>query len=166
MTAKIKSRYRPTEAKYKGGAHEMYVTYDLEQKTRGGGTATYPKVKRVYIAGDVKDFSSGTVAKRTGKTVHGVRIEYEQSRSRHRRQGYTAGRGETTYEVGPASVGSASQRFAQVVEVPKKAHNVHFYTSNKGLPEKYRSALQDIREEKPSGAFRASTEAGPDRVFR
>ena len=32
MTAAIKPSYRRTEAKYKGGAHEMYVTYDLEQK--------------------------------------------------------------------------------------------------------------------------------------
>ena len=33
----------------------MYVTYDLEQQTRGGGSAIYPKVKRVYIAGDVSN---------------------------------------------------------------------------------------------------------------
>jgi hypothetical protein len=39
-------RYRATESKYKGGAHEMYVTYDLEQRTRSG-SAIYPKVKRV-----------------------------------------------------------------------------------------------------------------------
>jgi len=108
-TATSKSGYRPTESKYKGGAHEMFVTYDLEQKTRGGGTATYPKVKRVYIAGDVKEWNSGTVTKRTGKTVHGVRVEHEQSRARHRRRGYTAERGETAYEVSPTSVESASQ---------------------------------------------------------
>jgi hypothetical protein len=42
--------YRPTESKYKGGAHEMYVTYDLEQKTRGEQSAVYPRVKRVYIS--------------------------------------------------------------------------------------------------------------------
>jgi hypothetical protein len=45
--------YRPTESKYKGGADEMYVTYDLEQKARSDGRAIYPKVKRVYIAGQV-----------------------------------------------------------------------------------------------------------------
>jgi hypothetical protein len=39
--------YRRTESKYKGVAHEMYVTYDLEQTTRGGHSAMYPKVKRV-----------------------------------------------------------------------------------------------------------------------
>ncbi len=54
MTEERKSHgYRPTESKYKGDAKEMYVTYDIEQKTRGDSTAMYPKVKRVYIAGDV-----------------------------------------------------------------------------------------------------------------
>ncbi|HVZ39409.1 MAG TPA: hypothetical protein VHI13_09040 [Candidatus Kapabacteria bacterium] len=48
-------RYRSTESKYKGGATEMYVTYDLDQKNRGGSSSTRPKVKRVYIAGDVKE---------------------------------------------------------------------------------------------------------------
>jgi hypothetical protein len=43
MATKSAAHYRPTEAKYKGGADEMYVTYDLEQHTRGGGTALYPK---------------------------------------------------------------------------------------------------------------------------
>ncbi len=38
-------RYRPTESQYKGGAAEMYIAYDLEQKTRGDRHALYPKVK-------------------------------------------------------------------------------------------------------------------------
>src|SRR5260221_13677443 len=101
-----KHKYRPTESKYKGGAHEMYVTYDLDQKTRGGGSATYPKIKRVYIAGDVKDWKTGTVRKRSGRAVHGVRIEYEQSRKRYHREGYAAERGGTAYQVAPASVGA------------------------------------------------------------
>ena len=67
------TNYRPTESKYKGGAHEMYVTYDLEQKTRGGQRAVYhPKAKRVYIAGHLKDWKSGVARKRTGRQVHGV----------------------------------------------------------------------------------------------
>ena len=65
-------RYRPTESKYKGGASEMYVTYDLEQKTRGGGSAWLPKVKRVYIAGDVTGWEVGEFRKRSGREVHGV----------------------------------------------------------------------------------------------
>jgi hypothetical protein len=44
----------------------------LEERTRSGGTATYPKVKRVYIAGVVKDWMVGTVRKRWGLEVHGV----------------------------------------------------------------------------------------------
>ena len=137
--------YTPTEAKYKGRAHEMYVTYDLPQRTRGETQALYPKVKRVYIAGDVKDWKSGTVQKKSGRQVHGVRIEYEQSRTRYHRKGYTAERGATAYEVAPASVGSTSQRFVQVVEVPKSARHVHFYTRSGGLPERYRHALQRVR---------------------
>jgi hypothetical protein len=74
-------RYRPTEAKYKGGAEEMYVTYDLPQKTRGETMALYPKVKRVYIAGNVKEWQVGTFAKRSGRKVHGMKIAYEQSRA-------------------------------------------------------------------------------------
>src|SRR5258707_3540877 len=91
--------YRPTESKYKGGAHQMYVTYDLEQRTRGQQTAVYPKVKRVYIAGDVKGWNTGAVRKRTGREVHGVRIEYEQARQRHRRKPHEARRGRTDYTV-------------------------------------------------------------------
>jgi hypothetical protein len=145
VTTTGKDHYRPTESKYKGGAHEMFVTYDLKQKTRGGGRAAYPKVKRVYIAGEVKDWKAGQVKKRTGRAVHGVRIEYEQGRRRYRRKGFTAERGATEYDVKPASVGATSQRFVQVVEVPADARNVHFYKDRGRLPEKYRHALQHVR---------------------
>ena len=74
MTHAGTQSYKTTESKYKGGAEEMYVTYDLWQETRGDGRALYPKVKRVYIAGQVKDWHVGTFAKRTGKHVHGVKI--------------------------------------------------------------------------------------------
>ena len=137
--------YRPTESKYKGGAHEMYVTYDLEQKTRGAGTAVYPKVKRVYIAGDVKGWKAGDFRKRTGREVYGIRVEYEQSRQGYRRQGFAARRGNTGYAVAPASVGPTAQRFVQVVELPQRAQNPHFYPGHAALPAKYRDALQRIR---------------------
>lgn len=138
-------QYRPTEAKYKGGAEEMYVTYDLEQETRGDSSALYPKVKRVYIAGDVKDWEVGKVEKRSGRKVHGVAIEYEQTREGYHRQGYTATRGDTTYEVEPTDVEGTSQTFRRVVEIPEDAQNVHFYATDEKLPEKYQSALQDVR---------------------
>jgi hypothetical protein len=138
--------YRPTESKFKGGAEEMYVTYDLEQKTRGGGQALYPKVRRVYIAGDVIGWRAGDdLRKRTGRRVNGVRIEYEQSRRGYRRAGYNAERDDTKYEVGPTRAKPTTQRFTQIVEVPQKAKDVHFYPSAARLPAKYKQALQDVR---------------------
>jgi len=124
--------YRPTEAKYKGGADEMYVTYELSQHSRAGQSSVRPKVKRVYIAGDVKDWRTGAFAKRTGRRVHGVRIEYEQQRAAYRRK---AG----------ARVAPATQLFAQVVEVPERAKEIHFYRAHGDLPPRYRHALQRIR---------------------
>src|SRR5947207_63875 len=122
-----RSAYQPTEAKYKGGAQEMYITYDLEQATRGGGHATYPKVKRVYIAGDVKNWHLGDFKRRSGREVHGVKVDYEQSRGGYHRGGYSARRGPTTYQVAPTDVGPTTQRFSQVVEVPDEARNVQFH---------------------------------------
>jgi hypothetical protein len=137
------SHYTPTEAKYKNGARDYYVTYDLEQRTRGGGTSVFPKVKRIYIAGDVKDWAVGEFRKRSGREAHGVRIEYEQERSPYHREGYQTKRGRTRYDVEPAAVSSASQRFTQVVEVPERATNVKFHAQK--LPAKYQSARQDVR---------------------
>lgn len=121
----------------------MYVTYDLPQETRGGGMAMYPKVKRVYIAGDVSDWQMGDFTKKSGRTAHGVRIEYEQTRAGYRRQGFQALRGHTKFEVEPASVKSTTQRFTQVVEVPERARNVQFHVDK--LPSEYRGALQAVR---------------------
>jgi hypothetical protein len=137
MAKKQTRKYKPTESKYKGGAKEMYVTYDLEQKTRGNGSAMYPKVKRVYIAGDVTDWKSGRVRKSSGRTVSGVAIQYEQTRTGYRRKGYTAERDGTTYKVKPTTVEGSSQEFRKVVEVPGDAKNVNFYTKAGKLPKKY-----------------------------
>lgn len=140
-----KEVYRPTESKYKGGAHEMYVTYDLEQRTRGEHHAIYPKIKRVYVSGKIKDWKTGIVRNKLGREVHGVRIEYEQTRKRYRRKGYAARRGETKYFAGEATVAATTQRFAQVVEIPTVARNVHFYPDHAELPARYQEALQRIR---------------------
>lgn len=145
MATKTNHRYHPTESKYKGGAHEMYVTYDVKQKTRSGDSKLYPKVKRVYIAGDVKDWKTGNIKKRSGRIVHGVAIEYEQSRKGFQRKGFTAQRGQTSYPVRPSSTGPTSQTFRQVLEVPQDAQNIHFYRNAQKLPTKYRSALQNVR---------------------
>jgi hypothetical protein len=135
--------YRPTESKYKGGAEEMYVTYDLEQPTRGDGVALYPKVKRVYIAGDIKDWQVGTFTKKSGRTVHGVKVDYAQRRQAYQRQAYRATRAATTYAVSPAKVGATTATFSQIVEIPPDARNIQF--QGKKLPTKYRAALQHVR---------------------
>jgi hypothetical protein len=135
--------YRSTESKYEGGAEEMYVTYDVEQRTRGGGTALYPKVKRVYVPGDIKHWEVGDFKKRSGRHTHGVRIDYVQERSGYRRRGFDATRGQTHYGVEPASVKSTGQRFSHVVDVPERARNIQFHTGKP--PERYQSALQPVR---------------------
>ena len=140
-----KKRYRPTESQYKGGAEEMFVTYDRQQKTRGCGSALYPKVKRVYIAGKVKGWKVGAFKTRTGREVYGVLIEYEQSRKGYRRGAYMAKRGETAYEVSPATVKSSIQKFKKIVPVPKQARNVQFHTDARQLADKYQTALQNVR---------------------
>jgi hypothetical protein len=145
MTTAQKSTYRSTESKYKGGANEMYVTYDLNQRTRGGGSAQVPKVKRVYIAGVVQGWKVGDFRKRTGREVHGVRIEYEQTRRRFQRKAYHARREQTEYDVAPAGVPKAKQRFAQIVELPARARNVEFRADRQELPERFRHALQNVR---------------------
>ncbi len=140
-----KKRYRPTESQYKGGAEEMYITYDGQQKTRGGGSSLYPRVKRIYIAGQVKDWKVGAFKNRSGREVYGVLIEYEQSRKGYRREAYTAKRGETTYKVPATSVKSSSQKFRKMVSIPRQARNVKFHTDASQLPDKYQHALQNVR---------------------
>jgi hypothetical protein len=137
-------RYRPTESKYKGGAHEMYVTYDLEQKTRRG-RAIFPKVKRVYIAGEVNDWKVGQVKKRSGREVYGVQIAYNQRRKGYRRKEYAAERGGIVYQVAPTSVEGTTQQYRRIEEVPTGARNVRFYSDASKMPEKYRHAMQHVR---------------------
>src|SRR5207244_1871621 len=105
--------------------------------------ALYPKVKRVYVAGAVTDCRFGTFTKRTGKKVHGLKIDYEQSRSGYKRQEYTARRGQTSYRVRPTKVAAGTARFSKIVEVPARARNVQFHQGN--LPARYQNALQDVR---------------------
>ncbi len=141
----INTRYRPTKSQYKGGAEEMYITYDLEQRIRSGGHAAYPKVKRVYISGIVKDWRVGMFKKKSGRSVYGVQVEYERDRGSYHRKGFTAQRGKTTYQVSPTPVKAASLRITKIIEIPDRAKNVSFYTEAEKLPEHYLDALQDVR---------------------
>jgi hypothetical protein len=77
--------------------------------------------------------------------VHGLRIEYQQTRKGYRRRGYAARRHEMKYLVAPRTVAATAQRFVQVVEVSTAARNVHFYSDQSELPPKYEQALQEVR---------------------
>jgi hypothetical protein len=145
MKISTRRHYRPTESKYKGGANDMFVTYDLPQMTRSGRSAMVPKVKRVYIAGDVNDVSTGSMLKRSGRRVRGVRIGYCQTREGYSRREFVAHREGRAHPVSAALVKPAKQKFTEVVEVPEKARNVHFYRSRELLPERYAHALQRVR---------------------
>jgi hypothetical protein len=146
MRTQKRRAYKPTEAKFKGGAIERYVAYDLEQRTRSGRRAIYPKVKRVYIAGDVTGWKSAArLRKRSGRVVKGIRIEYRQSRRAYARKAYTAKRGRTRYQVKPSRAPRTEETFTQIVELPEKARNAHFYPASSRLPPKYKHALQRVR---------------------
>jgi hypothetical protein len=143
MTAAPARAYKPTESKYKGGAQELYVAYDETQATASGRPAAYPKVKRVYISGQVKSWKVGTFANRAGRQVHGVKIEFEQSRAGYTRKPFAAQRGSTKYKVAAAKVGGGHSQYSKIVEVPQGARNIHFYTGK--LPARYQSARQRVR---------------------
>jgi hypothetical protein len=54
-TAAVEKGYRPTESKYKGGAHEMYVTYDWSRPSswwRFGTGAEAPLKAAALVKGD------------------------------------------------------------------------------------------------------------------
>jgi len=143
MTAPQAHRYKSTESKYKGGAQELYVTYDESQTTTGGRQAAYPKVKRVYVAGKVKDWKVGNFTNRAGRRVHGVKIDYEQSRAGYSRKPYSGRRAGTSYKVPAATVGGGKSHFSKIVELPKDARNVAFRKGS--LPSKYQTARQRVR---------------------
>src|SRR5271157_5382112 len=95
-----------------------------------------------FVPNTIDQWGSGGVAAPPGQFRAGFS---EQSRKRYRRKGYKAERGQTAYEVAPASIAATSQRFVQIVEVPLKARNVFFYSDAGQLPAKYRHALQRVR---------------------
>jgi hypothetical protein len=96
-------------------------------------------------AASLREVGEEEFRKQSGCEVHGVRIEYEQSRRPYRRGAYTATRGQTEAEVPETNVAATIQRFAQVVELPREARNIQFHAAAKDLPEPYRHARQRVR---------------------
>jgi hypothetical protein len=118
-----RDKYTPTEARFKGGAKEMYVTYDL-----GRSFGEAPRVKRVDVPGSLINARVGEFKNRMGRRVHGVRIQYRQDR-----EPYTRSSG--------ARVGRTTLTLSKIVEVPTNARNITFRES---LPERYEHVLQNV----------------------
>jgi hypothetical protein len=81
--------------------------------------------------------------KKSGRTVHSVKIDYTQRREGYQRRAYIATRQGSRYTVSPAKVGTGVSAFSQIVEVPSDAQNIRFHGVK--LPAKYRAALQNVR---------------------
>ena len=113
--------YRPTEYPRVGAGRYYYILYENLERTRAGNKVWKPRVKRVYISGKLLRWQKGRVRKRTGETVNGIKLIYENTR-----KGFKAQRGSTRY-----SVSRAEMEVAKVVELPKGARNIRLTTSKR-----------------------------------
>jgi hypothetical protein len=109
---------------------EMYVTYDLAQRTRGGGTAIFPKVKRVYIPGDLVEWGVGHFRKRSGRPVYGVRITYEIGDEAAPAPARSI-KSDTPSRNRTSSKKPTARRFTQVVDLPSAARNVQLHEAQR-----------------------------------
>ena len=113
--------YKPSEYPRVGPGKYYYIMYENLERTRAGNKVWKPRVKRVYISGKLLRWQKGRVRKRTGETVNGIKLVYENTR-----KGFSARRGNTRY-----SVSSAEMEVAKVVELPKGARNIRLTTSKR-----------------------------------
>ncbi len=120
---------------------EMYITYDLAQRTRGGGTAIYPKVKRVYIPGDIVEWAVGRFRKRSGRVVYGVKITYQVRDESAQRAGPN---GRTLVDArSSARPGPAARRYTQVIDLPDAARSVQLLEARR--PGRSPGSIRSIR---------------------
>jgi len=122
------------------GAHEMYVTYDVEDKSRGQSRVD-SVVKPIYVSGRVREWRASVARNRTGQDVYGVLIKLEQEHKSRRKKMYLV-RGGRISPILPASVYRAVDSYTQMVELPVDARNVKVYESGAAMPLKYQRALQ------------------------
>jgi len=113
--------YKPSEYPRVGPGRYYYIMYENLERTRAGNKVWKPRVKRVYISGKLLRWQKGRVWKRTGETVNGIKLIYENTR-----KGFKAQRGNTRY-----SVSRAEMEVAKVVELPKGARNIRLTTSKR-----------------------------------
>ena len=113
--------YKPSEYPRVGTGRYYYIMYENLERTRAGNKVWKPRVKRVYISGKLLRWQKGRVRKRTGETINGIKLVYENTR-----KGFKAQRGSTRY-----SVSRAEMEVAKVVELPKGARNIRLTTSKR-----------------------------------
>jgi len=113
--------YKLCEYPQVGPGKYYYIKYENLERTRAGNKVWKPRVKRVYISGKLLRWQKGRVRKRTGETVNGIKLIYENTR-----KGFKAQRGNTRY-----SVSRAEMEVAKVVELPKGARNIRLTTSKR-----------------------------------
>ena len=113
--------YKPSEYPRVGPGKYYYIMYENLERTRAGNKVWKPRVKRVYISGKLLRWQKGRVRKRTGETINGIKLIYENTR-----KGFKAQRGNTRY-----SVSRAEMEVAKVVELPKGARNIRLTTSKR-----------------------------------
>ena len=113
--------YKPSEYPRVGPGRYYYIMYENLERTRAGNKVWKPRVKRVYISGKLLRWQKGRVRKRTGETVNGIKLIYENTR-----KGFKAQRGSTRY-----SVSRAEMEVAKVVELPKGARNIRLTTNKR-----------------------------------
>jgi hypothetical protein len=80
-TARVKTHYKPTSARFSGGGKVKYLVYRSPQPLRSGAIQLRTRVKRLYFprsARRIRVEAPKTAVTRTGKRVYGVVVRYEE----------------------------------------------------------------------------------------
>jgi hypothetical protein len=116
-TARLRTHYKPTTARYSGGGKIKYLIYRSPQPLRSGAIQLRTRVKRLYFprsARRIRIERPKIAATRTGRRVYGVVVRYEE------RLGPTrARRNSTTYTLAERWVDRT-----KVVRLPRHAQGV------------------------------------------
>ncbi|RWJ04890.1 MAG: hypothetical protein EOR25_30050 [Mesorhizobium sp.] len=94
------------------------------------------------MPGKVVGWQIGTFEKKSGRSVYGLKLEYQQSRKRYVRKAYKAKRGRISHEVPETKAAETTQSFTKIIEVPEIAKNIRL---REGLPKECAPARQNVR---------------------
>lgn len=104
--------YKETTEKFKGPTKTYWITYEFPRK---GAEEPVNRAKRFYVPGELqKTEGPGVFENKMGHNKFGIKVTYEKSR-----EGYTAERGETEYDVEETET-----TVTKIVGLPEDAINV------------------------------------------